>query len=207
MHDEAFADATRPTPRVILRLLMLDYSIGHELLLVARRNPLVVLSQDEFSLLPDREQRRAMIGAALICSNTWASNQKPHKWTRLWGWMIRKENFDLAIAEFRNYRAEGSRFPRIADPFAADEDSKEAGRQPGSPFLARLIVHLRKTNVPNDEIMDYPMGRATFEFLADLEDGGRVKVENDDERETREGVEKIEAEVRAEREKEKPCRD
>ena len=186
---------------------MLDYSIGHELLLIAKRNPLVMLPESQFNELPDPEQRRAIIGAALLCSNTWKSNQKPHKWTRLWGWLIRKENFELAIAEFRQYRAEGSRFPRIPSSFAADEDPRDKGRACGSPFLARLIVHLRKTGIPNEEVMDYPLGRATFEFLAYLEDDGRIKVENEDERETREGEERIAAEIAAEKAKEKPCRD
>ena len=37
MHDLAFADATRPTPAFILRVLLQPYSLGHELILLQRK--------------------------------------------------------------------------------------------------------------------------------------------------------------------------
>ena len=51
MHDALFADAARPERVSILHLLMLDYSIGHELLLWRQRNPLVTLSRAGFEAL------------------------------------------------------------------------------------------------------------------------------------------------------------
>jgi hypothetical protein len=198
MNEEAFADATRPTPRVILRLLMLDYSIGHELFLTARRNPLLFLAAKDFADLPDEAQRLAVCEAALVCSQPWKSLKLRQRWLRIWGWLIRKEDFAAAAAEFLAYRAAGSRCPRIADPWAADEEPAEKGRALGSPWHARMINFLRGQGIPNDEVMDYPLGKATFEFFAHMEDESRVKVENADERETREGVERLEAEARAE---------
>ena len=51
MSSIVFADALRPSPVRILRLPMRPYSLGHELILLQQRNPLLFLTPDEFGKL------------------------------------------------------------------------------------------------------------------------------------------------------------
>lgn len=172
MHETAFLDAVRPARRVILRLLMLPYSIGHEILLAQRKNPLVQLSQEDFNKLTIEQQCAAVIEAALICSRTWKQNQRQHKWVKLWGWFIRKEDFALAIAEFRIYRAEGSTWPMIA-PL----DDSEKGRELGSPYLARILSYA--TTVYGENALDAALGLSQWLYFAHAESEGACRVENE----------------------------
>lgn len=194
MHDLAFADATRPTRCVILRLPLLGFSIGHELLLLQQGNPLVSLSAEEFDKLPDDRQRAAIIRAVMICANTWTQNQKRQKWLRLWGWTLRKSDFPLAIAEWRNYRFEGSSFPPVtgdeADMIANGDSDGPKGREIGGPFLARLYCFAaslpeREIQIHGDTAFDFPLGLATFLYFSHLEMEGKLKIENTKEREIR----------------------
>lgn len=188
MHDEAFADAARPAPRCILKLPMLPYSIGHEIILTRQRNDLVCLSWDKFADLSPEHQQFALKQACLVCYRTWKQNANPERWLRLWSWIIRKTDWALAVAEFRTYRFEGMMFPPVPDPrfVQGKTGDEEAGRTLGSPLMARLIHYLRSNGIPETAIMDYPLGRAAFEYFAYLEENGRINVENSDEAETRE---------------------
>lgn len=207
MHDLAFADAARPAPRRILRLPMRPYGIGHELILQSRRNPLVCLTHEEFNHLPVAQQISAAITAALVCYRTWDENSKRERNLRLWGWFIRNTDWPLTIADFRNYRNEGSICPRITEDQFSDMPSESDGsRSFGSPFLARLINFLssRPASILHHQpmlnpIMDYPLGLAAFEYFASGEEQGRVQVENTSEQETRESFEKNQAAIFAEK--------
>lgn len=179
MHDEAFADATRPTPACVLCLPLLDYSIGHEVLLLRRRNPIVLLSPAHFFDLSDQEQARAIMEAVWICANTWRENRRqPFAWLkiRIWGWKIRNANFSLAIAEFRNYLDAGRTLP----PLLPCDDNQ--GRLCGAPFLARLIQYLvRHMKKTEEEAMDYPFGQAQFHYFTHAENEGALRIKNADE--------------------------
>src|ERR1700739_3495079 len=72
MHELPFADAVRPAAVSVLKLLMLNYSVGHEIILLSRRNPLVCLSAEEFIKLPGEDQRTAIIFAADCCCQNWS---------------------------------------------------------------------------------------------------------------------------------------
>lgn len=205
MFKEAFADAARPAPRCILRLPMRPYSIGHELILTQRRNPLVCLSETEFNTLPISQQIAAVINAALICYRTWDENHRRERNLWLWGWFIRRTDWPVAIMEFRIYRAEGSLAPRITESRFSDipPSDDSVSRAFGSPFLARLIHFLSQRPLsiiqpPLNPVMDYPFGQAAFEYMAAGEEQGRVQVENESEHETRTSFEKHEADIRAE---------
>lgn len=199
MNDNAFSDAVRPARRVILRLLMQPYSIGHEILLQNRRNPMAILSQEEFNALSIEQQCHAVIEAALICFRNWEENKRPQKWVRVWGWLIRKCNFPLAIAEFRIYRAEGSTWPNITPPA-----EKEQGRPLGSPFLARLLAY--SGSVFGNKAFDCELGLAQWMYFAAAEAEGNCTVENEIEAETRIQFAAMEAEILAERKaKEEQC--
>ena len=175
---------------------MKPYSIGHDLILTAKRNPMVVGTRNDFDLLPESAQIAAMTQAVDVCSQTWLQNNTTYlKWSdrcrinncwKKWEKANRNTDWPLAIADFRNYRAEGSSFPPITDNRFSDASSDAAaGRSAGSPFMARLINYLRQSRIPEADIMDYPLGRATFEYFASLEEVGRIQVENHNENETR----------------------
>lgn len=209
MHDEAFADAARPAPRCLLSLPLLPYSIGHEIILLSKRNPIVCLTLEDFAKLPIERAVASVINAADVCSMNWRENHEffhtfldkwriKRQWQR-WEKANKHTDWALAIADFRNYRLEGSTCPRITDNrFSESPAEGEGGRSFGSPFLARLIVFLRKSGVANAEVMDYPMGRAAFEYLAAQEDENRVQVENETEAATRIEFDRLANEIKAE---------
>jgi hypothetical protein len=133
MHDQAFAEAARPRARRILRLPLLEYSIGHEILLQREQNALLAPGE-AFLQLPGKEKSRALLRAVLICSQTWKENQRPWRWFSVWSWFVRgHQDFASSIAEFQIYRREGSTGPPLVP-------IEEDGRELGSPFLARLLA-------------------------------------------------------------------
>jgi hypothetical protein len=174
-NNAAFADAARPARAVVLRLPMLPYSIGHELLLTQEANPLVG-SWVDFLKLPMDRQIYSVIRAATICSKTWEENKKPDRWTRLWLWLNRNSDYPFEIANFRNYREAGSTFPAIGAPTSD-------GRFLGSPFLARLLAF------HGVDSFDVPLGYAQWLYFAHAEQEGACKVLNDNEASAKQLVE------------------
>lgn len=194
MSDQAFAAAARPTPQNVLRLDLLPYSIGHELLLQRAENPLLG-SEDDFKKLPLANQVAAVMRAVLVCSRTWSQNHRADRWVRFWGWRIRNADFPRAIAQFRAYRNEGRLWPRFTDPEWTSD--KEPGRSLGSPFMASLLHYcIGRFQHPFDQ----PLGFTQFLYFAQSEQEGNCKIENTEERETRETGEKLLADIRREQE-------
>ena len=193
MHALAFADSTRPARTVILRLPLRDYSIGHELILAAERNPLVILSGKDFTALQVMEQRQAVIRAVLTCSRGWIDRNKPHRWMRLWSWLNRKANYPLAIVDFMNYRAAGSTYPNLTKP---SKIGQESGRIPGSPHLAGVLNFGFERY--GERAFDEPLGMLQWLYFAKSEAEGCCYVENDLERDTFKEVDRLEAEILAE---------
>lgn len=180
-HNLAFAEAARPRLAVVLHLKMLPYSIGHELLLTAEQNAMLLPNED-FNKLPAEKQRYAVNRAAQICCRTWEENNSlPLGRFFLWRWRMlnRKSDYPFDIASFRNYRADGSTYPHIA---ASDGD----GRMLGSPIVARLL------NFFGRDQMDLPMGFAMWLYFAHAETEGMCKVENEKEKTIREQIHKAE---------------
>jgi hypothetical protein len=181
MHDLAFADAARPTRVACLRLQLLDYSIGHEILLLQQRNPLLCLARDDFDTLPLAEQILAVKSAALICCQTWRQNQTRHRWLRLWGWLTRKSNYALAIAEFRNYLDEAHRLlpiPGREEDEIANGERDDHGRESGAPFLAQLLNYISAFQHFSISAFDFPYPLASALYLAHLESEGRIRIAN-----------------------------
>lgn len=206
MHDLAFADAARPTPVRILGLKLLPYSIGHEIILTQKRNPLVVsTSGDEFVKLPEYERIHAIREAVIICSRTWEENKTAPKWLRLWCWTHRNADFDIETAQFIAYRTAGCAFPpapdREAEQIAAGKTDSDPdhGREIGSPYFARLTGHLLKHNIPAqhgiDHVQDFPLALANFLYFSEMEVEGSMKVENSREAQVRLEMSEIRARV------------
>jgi hypothetical protein len=194
MHDLAFADAARPTPVVVLKLPLRDYSLGHELLLLQSRNPLLCASETEFNDLPHRNQVMAIRNAVWICSNTWEQNE--FEWfsaskAKIWSWLSKRSNIPLAIAEFRNYLATGRQLlptPSVDDYLAANGISPEhrpEGRCYGRPWLAGLYNFIAPQWRGSNSPWNCGFGFAGMLYQAHLESVGGYFIENDRELETR----------------------
>lgn len=176
----AFADAARPSRAVILHLMMQPYSIGHELLLTQENNPLLLPHWD-FLKLPAQQRKLAVIRAAWICCRTWKENlEKPFgrlfmaRW-KLYNWQT---DYALAIADFQNYRTEGSTFPAVGKP-------EGDGRLFGSPFLSRLLAFVGVNQI------DMPLGMAQWMYFASAEAEGLCKVLNEHEQKVQDELDEI----------------
>lgn len=186
MNPFLFADATRPKPVRVLRLLMLNYSIGHELILQSERNALL---SPEFDSLPVNEKCFAIIRAALICSRSYEENHYPHRWLRLWNFMIVRDDFFKAIKDFQEYRFKGSTYPvppdKEADQIANGKD--ESGRMLGGELLPRLVnfISPRAKSLGFKTVFNVDYGFALHLFFNDLEMEGRMKIENEREKQVR----------------------
>lgn len=168
MHDAAFAASARPARVSILKLPMLDYSIGHELILLSEGNPLITASGADFATLPASDQIFAIQRAALVCSRTWSENRRPFRWLKLWLWFTRNANFALAIAEFRNYVVDGSSIP----PLTKLGNGSEGTRLLGSPLLARVLPFVNYD-------YDCPLGLALWCYFSEMEMQERIGVKAD----------------------------
>jgi hypothetical protein len=204
MNDCAFADAARQAPVRILRLPMLDYSIGHEMLLLSQRNALLF---DGFECLKAGEQRAALMRAVLICYRTWNQNQRADRHLMLWGWSIRNVDWPTEIALFRNYRDAGSQGPRSpsqeAYEIAAGVQKEDEGRQMGGSTIARILdfACTRYQSLGFVTPYDMPLGFTCHLYLSGLEIAGQARIENQREMDERLAMEKH----RADAEKEKAC--
>lgn len=160
---------------------MLDYSIGHELILLGQRNLMLTYG---FSTSPIKDQIEACAMAALVCCQTWKQNQNPHRWLGLWRWKNKHANYQVEIEAFTTYRNAGIHHPIITDEEAdmiANGDSKR-GRELGGPHLARLFNFA--TAIPGYETpFDVPIGLASFLYCTALESAGELKIENQQESE------------------------
>lgn len=189
MHDMAFADASRPRPVFILCLRMRDYSIGHELLLLAHRNPLLCLSAGDFSKLPPVNQRAAIIEAADICCQTWEEyHSVPRGWRekwrlrriwKKWGRVLRKAVFEIEVGHFLKYRAAANAdLPMAKMP----RQSGTEYRAFGQPEMAGLLNFLEiKCGYSREESRNFALGAARMRHLAWLESIGSVRIANEDE--------------------------
>ncbi len=182
MHDEAFADAARPAPCVILSLLMRPYAIGHEITLLQQRNPLVLVPIHEFIQLPIENRRAAIMKAALVCSRQWAAVPADDKELKKWDRATRRIDADSSVNVFRAYRHRGLYMPPAPAP---EVDSLKSGRTPGAPILSTLYLFI--CTLPESEIRvhgatawDFPISLGYFLYKAEMESQGRMHIENQD---------------------------
>ena len=196
MHELAFADAVRPTPVVVLNLPLLDYSIGHELLLLQRRNALLLLSPGQFSTLEFRQQAAAIREIVWICSDKFSERDRFERtffrlrWSELkckiWLRRLKKlllHDYALAEADLRNYLDAGRRLPPVAETEATEiangeEPGSNSGRNLGAPFILSLHVFVASVIRPNINPLDYSYSLAAWQYFASLENEGRIRIEN-----------------------------
>lgn len=196
MHEAIFADACRPAPAFCLRLPLLTYTIGHELLLIQTRNPLVCMDDTSFNALPADLQRASLRRSVIICSRDWEQHDKPQRFLRLWKWVCDKFCvYELEIAQFRNYLAAAHVDYPPPDPRADDVCASANGYEPmrsmrgrtyGSPHIARLInfvaPRLKTLDSSLKTVFDCPYALANQLYITHLESEGNCRVENSEER-------------------------
>jgi hypothetical protein len=190
MHEIQFADAVRPARAIVLQLLLLPYSIGHELLLFQQRNPFKV----QAGPLDLPGQAQALIQAVNICSMTWAENHfTPRTWRekrrskKVWAKWERAIKRGVRIAEcgfgetiwdgeiekFTGYLKAGAAAPPVQEPEGA------GGRDMGAPFHASLLQFvIAKMGVKPDAAYDYPLALAKFHYYTAAEASGAVNIIN-----------------------------
>lgn len=217
-HELAFADAVRPTPVVVLKLPLAEYSLGHELLLLRRRNALMVLAEGEFFKLDYWEQIHAIREAVWLCSDPYGERdrfERPkgfmlgfrwNEWKRR-RWVSGLKNlspldYALAAAEFRNYLAAARPVIPTAGKHACDvlypDDGAAKGRSFGQPLVLSLynfVITLPASERPPCA-WDFPFARAMWLFFAKLEAEGNYRIENFEEREEQAVMDEARAEAR-----------
>ena len=177
MHEAAFARAALPAPCQVLGMTLKAFSIGHELRLGKSegRNPKTETRN------PKEAERLALIGAVLICCESWAEAQRGD-WLAglkmwIWGKRLRGIDWQIEAWKFAAYREEGAlEFPLSSIPRPS---SGPLPRPPGSPFLLRLqqflVVRLGLSQV---EAWDYPLGLAKMQWASYWEEEGGLQIYN-----------------------------
>lgn len=174
MHETAFANAMLPRRAAVLKMPLRPYSLGHEIWLTSRNNPLAIGGE------PSRIHIQQ---AVLICCLTheellkletdWLLSMKVWVWKR----RIRKEDTARAIAEFKNYMAAGSTEPETLSVPSQGESS----HRPGAPFILRLLQFLVfKKGMSEADAMDYPLGLAKWHYCAYWESEAGLRIKNED---------------------------
>ena len=183
MHEFAFTDAAIPTPVECLNVPLAPYSVRHEMILLRHRSPFLCQSETEFNALTHPEQ----VFAIMLAVQTCAAKRIWFPW--LWRKFIRREDYPLAIAEFRNYLAAGrALLPALSSANKADADAYEmanngekmiAGRALGAPLLAQLINYgIREFRLSYDDVLDTPLAHLANLYFAHLESNGCMFIEN-----------------------------
>lgn len=183
---------------------MLPYSIGHEILLLNQRNPLI-FDRADFEKLEPAQQRSAVIRAALVCYRTWGQNHRRERNLSLWMWFNRRANWAAEIAEFRNYRTAGTSYPPAptddAYMMANGGQKRDGGRSLGGSDLARALGfacdHFKALGC--ESAYDVPFGLANHLYLTAMEMEGNVVIENEREAEVREELVEHMAKIEEER--------
>jgi len=174
MHERLLSEAARPTPQVVLGMLLRPYSLGHELWLTKLGNPLA-----ESSECTPRE----LAEAVLICSQSWRENERMafDFWIglklKIWKHRVGRMNLVEETKKFVAYRNNGS----MEFPISVVEEPSRgtSPRIPGCPFLLRLQQWLMLTlRLSEAEAWDYPYGMAKCRWACHWEQEGGLKIYN-----------------------------
>jgi hypothetical protein len=203
MHEYIFTDAAIPTPVECLNVPLAPYSVRHELILLRHRSPFLCQSEAEFNALTHPEQ----VFAIMLAVQTCAAKRIWFPW--LWRKFIRREDYPLAIAEFRNYLAAGrALLPTLSPSVKEDADAYEianngekmtSGRSLGAPLLAQLInFGIREFRLSYDDVLDTPLAHLANLYFAHLESNSCMSIENGAEADARAQMARNLAEVESE---------
>ena len=182
MHEQTFANSFRPSKTTVLKLPMLTFSIGHELLLIGRSNPMLAYNLDSFKELSIVEKSRALIEAAIICYDD--KNEKANALienAKAWVKAASDVDLDSELTKFYAYRDEGSLdLPTVKQPRTQGVPYHYFG----APELARLVNYVAefhelmlKTHFESSPL-NFPLGLAKILYSTHLECQGQIWIEN-----------------------------
>ena len=182
MHDYEFSQVFTPPRFIVLGLPLERLTIGHELLLWNRQNPVVQLTAYGFKQLPIEEKGRALAEAVQI-----VYNDKDEKAKKLFdnskGWIRKAVALDLdkEIDAFYSYRDIcGKDLPTVKQPRAKDVPFHYFG----APEVARLINYVSNAHSAMIQAhfegspLNFPLGLARMLYSTHLETEGAIWVEN-----------------------------
>jgi hypothetical protein len=176
-----FHRQAEPLRRRCLKQTLEPFSIGHAHLLGSIESP---FAPDNWR--PDDQKLPQLIDAAFLCARGYADARAALKspWCKwqmlLWGRLAGKFDPYLEREILRRHIQEATAVPEIWT---------EGGRDLGAPTLLLLWQHLRFTRGFGErEAMDYPFGRAVWDYLGYHETKGAVQICNATEREIMESV-------------------
>ena len=162
-----FFKAELPPAKIIMRMRMAPYSLGHQILLRATGNAFV---DDEAE-----PQYADLVCGVLICCQPYHRSRLAleSRWLRLflryWGW--RCGNFDIpqAMIQFRDYIREGQWHPDV-------NSTGERGQVLTSPWEHRLKVWLmERMHMSVGEALDYPLASAQLDYIVSGEMNGSIE--------------------------------
>jgi len=194
----------------VLQLPLRVFSIGHRLILLRQRNPLLWQSEEGFNARTSVEQHFWLIEGVYTCAQSYAArtaleNGMAGAWARwrnrlavrAWHWRRQRAKTDwaLELANFRNYlaaarictsfedRREG--FPFMPTMEAAGE---ERGRLLGGPWDAAIMQFLVRERLCADAAaaLEFPLALAQAHYLTWQEREGGLRILNADEMEFKE---------------------
>lgn len=184
----------------MLELPLLDFCIGHRLILLRQRNPLLWQPPADFNLLPFERQTFWLIEAIYTCAQSFAMRQRLEKAPgfsvarlrnrlAVWCWHRRRKraklNWPRETAKFQNYLASARIITEYKEkregcpfmPTTAGPDAK--GRALGAPCDAALIQFLcRELHMTEAAALEYPLGLAQAHYLTFLEREGNLRILN-----------------------------
>ena len=202
MHEICFAEVACPQKHVVLNLPLRNFSIGHRILLLRQRNPLLWADETFFNQLIFQDQVMWLVEAVFICATSFAERirlEQPSvlgwrqalNWLDVKGWHWRRGKTDWAAetAKFHNYlnasrviteyNEQRDGFPFL--PCTRSDDAK--GRSLGAPYEALLIQFLVGQGLCRGEAeaLEYPYGAAVAHYLTYREKEGALKIINAEE--------------------------
>jgi hypothetical protein len=174
MHDTIFSDAFRPPRFVVLRLPLLTYTIGHELVLIGQRNPLA-LDPESALAMPWNVAGEWLMKAVLVCCE-----HRP-RWLSWWESRCLGAAVDSEVRKFLAYRMAGSLdFPTVQQPRVKGVPHHYFG----GPELARLINYVTERHEAmiathfEGSPLNFPLGLARCLYSAHGETEGALWIEN-----------------------------
>lgn len=121
-----------------------------------------------------------------------------NRWLRLWGWLVRNDDYGYAINEFWHYRRMGSLYP--ARPIEALQELRKENdnRTLGGPYLARLYLFASQIMGAGPACpWDFRLGEALFLAMTKAEAEGGLSIESEEDIEARAHEAKLEAKIQS----------
>ena len=177
----------------MMRMALLPYSIGHEIMLTKTSNPLATYAQESFAELEEPIQRAKLFSACFICKRSWVGNRRPIKWVALTIAFRQKCKTTEEVAKFQSYRGAGQEdFPTRRMPRTQGVPYHYFG----APAVSRLLLFVTREHLFRDfgfeTPFDFPMALARQLYSADMEARENLWVENWHDAEEKERAKKFE---------------